>query len=257
MEKNGKTTNMKTNTLIGSAALLAGLLAASSAQATVTLTFTESGGTSASGGSDPYSAIGSPTAQPDTDTSGQNGYVGTIPGPINLSTLAFGAPTSLYAGGSDSWPNWGYVAIYAYGTPNSDYGTTTGLLDIVHFDNSGSYNGNSTGQRLFWYSGEGSGQLANTSWASLLASSVLTQILHFAGTADITEQANGIAAYTPSSYDSPGAPLNTTAPYNYYTFDFQSSVIPVPEASTIIAGALLLLPFGASTLRILRRRWMA
>lgn len=28
---------------------------------------------------------------------------------------------------------------------------------------------------------------------------------------------------------------------------------PVPEASTIVAGALLLLPFGASTLRILRR----
>ena len=28
---------------------------------------------------------------------------------------------------------------------------------------------------------------------------------------------------------------------------------PVPEASTMIAGALLLLPFGASTLRILRK----
>ena len=31
------------------------------------------------------------------------------------------------------------------------------------------------------------------------------------------------------------------------------SVSAVPEASTMIAGALLLLPFGASTLRILRR----
>jgi hypothetical protein len=31
------------------------------------------------------------------------------------------------------------------------------------------------------------------------------------------------------------------------------SVTSVPEASTVIAGALLLLPFGASTLRILRR----
>jgi hypothetical protein len=29
---------------------------------------------------------------------------------------------------------------------------------------------------------------------------------------------------------------------------------PVPEPTTMIAGALLLLPFGASTLRILRRR---
>jgi hypothetical protein len=32
---------------------------------------------------------------------------------------------------------------------------------------------------------------------------------------------------------------------------------PVPEPTTMIAGALLLLPFGASTLRILRKRQMA
>ena len=31
-------------------------------------------------------------------------------------------------------------------------------------------------------------------------------------------------------------------------------VTPVPEPTTLIAGALLLLPFGASTLRILRKR---
>jgi hypothetical protein len=29
---------------------------------------------------------------------------------------------------------------------------------------------------------------------------------------------------------------------------------PVPEASTIIAGALMVLPFGASALRILRKK---
>ena len=33
--------------------------------------------------------------------------------------------------------------------------------------------------------------------------------------------------------------------------------VPVPEATTILAGALLLLPFGASTLRVLRKRQMA
>ncbi len=33
--------------------------------------------------------------------------------------------------------------------------------------------------------------------------------------------------------------------------------VPVPEPTTMIAGALLLLPFGASTLRILRKRQMA
>jgi len=34
-------------------------------------------------------------------------------------------------------------------------------------------------------------------------------------------------------------------------------VTPVPEASTVLAGALMLLPFGVSTLRIMRRRKMA
>lgn len=34
----------------------------------------------------------------------------------------------------------------------------------------------------------------------------------------------------------------------------QEFLIPVPEPTTLIAGALLLLPFGASTLRVLRRR---
>jgi len=35
------------------------------------------------------------------------------------------------------------------------------------------------------------------------------------------------------------------------TYDFEPA--PVPEPTTLIAGALLLLPFGASTLRMLRR----
>ncbi len=35
------------------------------------------------------------------------------------------------------------------------------------------------------------------------------------------------------------------------------TIFPVPEPTTMIAGALLLLPFGASTLRILRKRQMA
>jgi hypothetical protein len=39
--------------------------------------------------------------------------------------------------------------------------------------------------------------------------------------------------------------------------DASLTLVPVPEASTMIAGALLILPFGASTLRILRRRYIA
>jgi len=38
---------------------------------------------------------------------------------------------------------------------------------------------------------------------------------------------------------------------------FDITEVPVPEPTTMIAGALLLLPFGASTLRILRKRQTA
>jgi hypothetical protein len=41
--------------------------------------------------------------------------------------------------------------------------------------------------------------------------------------------------------------------FQYGTQAGQDSYTPVPEPTTMIAGALLLLPFGASTLRILRR----
>jgi hypothetical protein len=42
----------------------------------------------------------------------------------------------------------------------------------------------------------------------------------------------------------------------YYASQDQLAIVPVPEVTTIIAGALLLLPLGASTLRILRRSRM-
>ena len=38
---------------------------------------------------------------------------------------------------------------------------------------------------------------------------------------------------------------------------FLQTDVPVPEPTTMVAGALLLLPFGASTLRMLRKRQMA
>jgi hypothetical protein len=50
---------------------------------------------------------------------------------------------------------------------------------------------------------------------------------------------------SPTAFPYPDMPPTTKVP---------SSV--VPEPSTIIAGALLLLPFGVSTLRILRRKKM-
>jgi len=42
-----------------------------------------------------------------------------------------------------------------------------------------------------------------------------------------------------------------------YSGDWVDTVRVVPEPTTVIAGALLLLPFGASTLQILRRKSVA
>ncbi len=39
-----------------------------------------------------------------------------------------------------------------------------------------------------------------------------------------------------------------------FEYDVYSDPVEVPELTTILAGAMLLLPFGASTLRILRRK---
>jgi hypothetical protein len=54
------------------------------------------------------------------------------------------------------------------------------------------------------------------------------------------------------SFDAP-APSGQGNNYGTMTVTFA----PVPEPATLISGALLLLPFGASTLRILRRRQAA
>ncbi|MEY2429381.1 MAG: hypothetical protein QOJ40_2266 [Verrucomicrobiota bacterium] len=42
--------------------------------------------------------------------------------------------------------------------------------------------------------------------------------------------------------------------YQISNFSVFNAVSPVPEPPTMIAGALLLLPFGASTIRVLRKR---
>lgn len=48
------------------------------------------------------------------------------------------------------------------------------------------------------------------------------------------------------------------SPPTYYGAALDNvSLVAVPETSTVIAGALLLLPFGASTFRILRKRKQA
>jgi hypothetical protein len=46
--------------------------------------------------------------------------------------------------------------------------------------------------------------------------------------------------------------VNINSTQGNVQFDLEGAA-PVPEPTTMIAGALLLLPFGASTLRILRK----
>jgi hypothetical protein len=76
----------------------------------------------------------------------------------------------------------------------------------------------------------------------------------------ITPLGTGIWQQFSATFVAPytGAPLglvniNTQANGNDFVLD-DISVTAVPEPTTMIAGALLLLPFGASTLRILRKR---
>jgi hypothetical protein len=55
-------------------------------------------------------------------------------------------------------------------------------------------------------------------------------------------------------YDhSAGLDIPTVADYPTPVFGANFQFTPVPEPTTMIAGALLLLPFGASTLRMLRK----
>jgi len=67
---------------------------------------------------------------------------------------------------------------------------------------------------------------------------------------DIFELYNGIVLPDQAWqwYDLPSGP-----PDSDWGLISSSALVPVPEPTTLIAGALLLLPLGASTLRILRR----
>lgn len=65
------------------------------------------------------------------------------------------------------------------------------------------------------------------------------------------------ATYTTGSSVTPSTPLGISISTPTEQLDFDdvtlSAITPVPEPTTMISGALLLLPFGASTLRILRK----
>jgi hypothetical protein len=73
---------------------------------------------------------------------------------------------------------------------------------------------------------------------------------------DIFELHNGVVVGSPAQAwqwtDLPSGP-----PDSDWQYISSSALVPVPEPSTVIAGLSLLLPFGASTLRILRKNRIA
>jgi hypothetical protein len=82
------------------------------------------------------------------------------------------------------------------------------------------------------FGGQPTPQLAGFAYADLVSSGIAQ--------ADWTKASNGAYGVADMTLDNPGQAQDQL-------------VMAVPETTTIIAGALLLLPLGASTLRILRR----
>jgi hypothetical protein len=234
----------------GIALCMAGLLAASAAQATATiaLTFDENGNWSVA---PPGSPSGITYSTTDLDNKPGTVGLGTLSGKSEPSGGGAATLDYLYAPGGSTWLEYGWLVVYA---PGATLGGTANIVDLIHFDNSVGNDGGVSDQ-MFFYSLEGTGNLANN-WVS---SGTLSAILAAANTVSINENLDGSILYNPASYfvngeSAPGYNMNDTSGFapagTQYTYNFQSIV---PEPSAMLAGAIMLLPFGASTLRFLRK----
>ncbi len=212
--------------------LLALLFAASSAQATlVNITLDENGNATFGG------ATGIILNQQGADS---HASASGNPGGNGATTLDY-----LYAPPTSTFISMGWVAIY-------DDANKTILSDLIHFDSSITI-GTTTYEQIFFYSSDNRGALADNPLPSGTygagdpnhGANVLATILSSAQ--KITEGANGITAYAPTS-GQPGFE-NVAGGSPSFSYDFVSA----PEPSTYVAGVLLLIPFGASALRILRK----
>jgi hypothetical protein len=154
--------------------------------------------------------------------------------------------------------------IGAYGIPPASSFIAAGTAYLYQQFSLGNVNyagvGNANAvQAAIWYlQGDLSGtvDLENGNNLASLLTPILNQVQTDTGLTWAQQALNGNGAlrvvamnlYTgtdTSSYDQPQLAIDPTL--NFRT-------LPVPEPTTMIAGALLLLPFGASTLRILRKR---
>jgi hypothetical protein len=227
----------KLSTLIG----VAGVLFATNLYASL-VTLTEVGGNANGGGL--FQAV----------TSG-NGTFDTFC--ISINTTFY--PGTQYSYGLSS-------TINAYGIPPASSYIAAGtayLYKQFSLDNAnyaGVNNANAVQAAIWLFQGDLSGTVdpENGSDLASLLDPILSKVESDTGMTLAELQANGNGAlqvvamnlYTgiTTSMNQPQLYLDTTVPLK---------PIPVPEPTTMIAGALLLLPFGASTLRILRKRQTA
>jgi hypothetical protein len=234
----------------------ASLLVAASALASpsVTLTFDENGNESGV-----YSVPAGGTGSIHYLSSGTDGlsgttFVGHTTEPAgSSSTLDYLIPIL----GNNTLFDYGWVVVYAPGT--STPGTNDqNIVDLIHFDNSNpeppnygpSYNeGNGTltttyGQ-MFYYSKEGSGNLANN-WVS---SPTLSTILGAANTAYVTESVTGNIDYDPANDLAPGFNWNfstSSAAGTQYDFDFLSQIGGNSESQSVPDGGMTVELLGLS-----------
>jgi len=234
---------------------LAGLAQAFSAQAALeTISLTDNG-----------VATGTPIAEGYTAIQGKDslGIPANNPGSGDPSVPATGLTTLDYVtqyplpGSSAAYPNHGWVAIYSTGTPSADYGTTTGLLKLIHFDNSYAGINGGKNQQIFFYSDVMNGSLADAGSTLFTSSANATELKDILASTkasgDSVDEVNNIATWLPSSTQAGYGLPNGGTSTDTYTWQFIDTPSAVPEPSTVITGALLLLPFGVSSLKSLRK----
>jgi hypothetical protein len=216
---------------------LAALLAASSTQASYLVTFNNSGLASGYDGTTTTSIGSQLTA--DTGTEPQVNMQ-NVPQDTGITTLDYDLP--LVEPGTDH-TQYGWVAYY---------NSTDTLQDLLHFDNDVEVGGTFY-QSMFLYSGATltALQAESTKYSSILAYTYLTSL---------TQNVSGsFPLYTPASTNNGGDILGSPtlgSPYEYQlsTPGSLGGVPTVPEPATLVAGVSLLLPFGASALKILRKK---
>jgi hypothetical protein len=157
-----------------------------------------------------------------------------VPDDTGITTLDYNIP--LFTG---MHVEYGWIGFY-----NS---SGTVLEDLIHFDNS-----DAGGQSMFLYSGATLAALENLAHFGTSGQFTFSSITTYPYYLKVDQNANGsFPLYTPG-LDEGGIDLNSSTggpSQPYYSYQFV-----VPEPTTLISGALLLTPFGASAFRVLRKK---